>query len=140
MFKALGTSISTVSRTPVLKGKQFLVGSICWLLGVVGVWGSFQVFQSADIGIRTPVLLFIIAALALGTAYSAKVAAGKDEVLEFLDLFTYLKEGFLWPTAFPFLAEAFGFPTIEINRNGEAARIITETVIQISTLLHSLFT
>ncbi|MEA5605461.1 hypothetical protein [Nostoc sp. UHCC 0252] len=71
-----------------------------------GVLASFYIAQPVLKSGQSVFILSIIVALA---NFTGAISAKRDETLKPFELFSYFKDGLLWPTALPAIAKALEF-------------------------------
>ncbi|HEX9667947.1 MAG TPA: hypothetical protein VGC93_00565 [Thermoanaerobaculia bacterium] len=109
VLSAVGLSVVTG------KARVWVVFGLCLLFSTIGVGLSFLALGTTINGYRLYGVGLVIAVTMLGVSYGAKYANTESrESFTPLDLIQYLGQGFLWPSAWPALAERIGVPPVDV--------------------------
>ena len=112
------------------KAKVWAVFALCLLVSVIGVGLSFFSLGTTLSGYRLYGVGLVIAVTMLGVSYGAKYAnADARESFTPIDLIQYLGQGFLWPTAWPALAERIGVPPVPAP--GETTSWVMDRIVDV---------
>ncbi|HVP04999.1 MAG TPA: hypothetical protein VMT90_04905 [Dehalococcoidia bacterium] len=116
----------------------WLVFAACAIATGAGVAISFVVLGSTITEFKAWGLVFVITAVMLGIHYGVKFASAADRTkFSPMDLVQYVVHGFLWPAAWPTLADRFGIDKIDAPKETApaAAHLIHATFSLIVTLV-----
>lgn len=85
------------------------VALVLFVCEMIGVWASFYVTRVVFAPGQNPILAYVVVgAVNFATTFGTRP---KDTPIVPLDLFQYVKDGFLWPAALPALAKVWGYPS-----------------------------